>query len=140
MSDGPDEALQVAVFSALSSNAAVLAALGGADAARRIYDDPPSKYVLPYITLGEIEINDDTNCGPAWEAFVTTHVWSEKVGMAEVKRIGAAVGAALDVQLTIAGFICTDWQFRNRRYFREPDSLTKHGVVLHRYLIDRIES
>ncbi len=137
MAEGPDEALQKAVFSALTTNAAVLAALGGQSPARRIYDEVPTKFVLPYVVLGEVEILDDTDCDAAWEAFVTTHVFTEEVGYPVVKRIGGAIGSALDAQLTIAGFICTDWQFRNRRYFREDDALTKHGVILHRYLIDR---
>lgn len=135
----PDEALQEAVFNALKADEAVLAALGGANASRRIYDEVPPKYVLPYIMLGEVQIVDDTNCGPAWEVFVTTHVWSEAVGFPEVKRIGGAVGAALDAQLTLDGFICTEWQFRTRSYNREGDGLTKHGVIVHRYLIDKAQ-
>lgn len=135
--EGPDEELQKAVFSALTEGAAVLAALAGVDAKRRVYDEVPTKYVLPYIHLGEVEIIDDSNCGAAWEAFVTTHCFSEEVGYPIVKRIGAAIGSTLNAQLRLPGFICTEWQFRNRRYFREGDGLTKHGVILHRYLIDR---
>lgn len=133
----PDEALPQAVFRTLSADAAVLAALGGADASRRIYDRVPSKYVLPYITIGEIQIVDDTHCEAAWEAFVTTHAWSEKIGRGEAQRIGAAIGEALDAELVIPGFVCVVWQFRTARYFTEPDGLTAHGLVEHRYLIDQ---
>jgi hypothetical protein len=133
----PDEALQKAVFSALTSNEAVLAALAGADPAKRVYDRVPAKYVLPYITIGEIQVLDDTHCEAAWEAFVTTHAWSDKVGKGEVQRIGGAIGEALNAALVIPGFVCTEFQFRERRYFTEPDGLTTHGVIVHRYLIDQ---
>lgn len=134
---GPDAALQEAVFSALKESQAVLAALGGADAQRRVYDRVPAKWVLPYITIGEIQILDDTHCEAAWEAFVTTHVWSDKVGKPEAQLIAAAVGTALNAQLTLPGFVCVDWAFRDRRYITEPDGLITHGVNTHRYLIDQ---
>jgi len=134
---GPDAALQQAIFSALTESQAVLAALGGTDAARRVYDRVPTRYVLPYITIGEIQILDDTHCDAAWEAFVTTHVWSDKVGKPEAQLIAGAVGEALNTELTLPGFICVDWAFRDRRYITEPDGLTTHGVNTHRYLIDQ---
>jgi len=134
---GPDAALQQAVFKTLAESADVLAALGGADAKRRVYDRVPAKYVLPYITIGEIQILDDTHCEAAWEAFVTTHVWSDKVGKPEAQAVGAAVGEALNAELRLPGFVCVDWQFRSRSYITEPDGLITHGVITHRYLIDQ---
>lgn len=134
---GPDAALQEAVVSALRSDAAVLAALAGVGPERRIYDRVPAKWVLPYITIGEIQIIDDTHCEAAWECFVTTHAWSVAVGKPEAQLIGAAVGAALDAELSIAGFICVDWQFRSRSYLLEEDGLTTHCINTHRYLIDQ---
>lgn len=134
---GPDAALQEAVVSALRSDAGVLAALAGVNPERRIYDRVPTKWVLPYITIGEIQIIDDTHCEAAWECFVTTHVWSDKVGKPEAQAIGAAVGAALNAQLQMGGFVCVDWQFRSRSYLLEEDGLTTHGVITHRYLIDQ---
>jgi hypothetical protein len=130
----PGAVLQEAVFAALRSSSAVASAFGEAP---RIYDRVPANHKLPYITIGDIQLIDDTHCEAAWEAFVTTHVWSEKVGKPEAMRIADAVGEALNAELTLDGFVCTDWQFRDTRIFTEPDGLTTHAVVTHRYLIDQ---
>lgn len=129
----PGAALQRAVFKMLRDSAVVTTALGGSS---RVYDRVPANARLPYITIGEIQIVDDANCGPAWEAFVTTHAWSEAVGKPESQGIADAMGEALNAQLSVDGFTCTDWQFRDARTFTEPDGLTTHAVITHRYLID----
>lgn len=114
----------------------MLTALGGDRPESRIYDRVPTKHTLPYITIGDIQILDDSHCVQAFEAFVTTHVWSDKVGKPEAHRIAGAVMDALNVELEFAGFACTVFQFRDTRIFAEPDGLTTHAVVTHRYLID----
>lgn len=130
----PGAALQRAVYSALSTSVDVTAAFG---AAPRIYDRVPPTFTLPYINLGELQVIDDTHCEAAWEAFVTTHVWSEAVGKQEAERIADAVGAALDTELEIAGFRCVHFEHRDTRTLTEPDGLTTHAVLTHRYLIDQ---
>jgi hypothetical protein len=130
----PGVALQAAIFSALINSADIAAAFV---VAPRVYDRVPTGVTLPYITIGDIQLVDDTHCEAAWEAFVTTHVWSEAPGKPEASRIADAVGSALDVELVIAGFVCVHFEHRDTRTFTEPDGLTTHAVVTHRYLIDQ---
>lgn len=130
----PGVALQQAVFSALTNSAELEAAFG---APPRVYDRVPPNVILPYVTIGELQIVDDTHCEAAWEAFTTTHVWSEAPGKPEASRIADALGSALDSELAIAGFRVVHWEHRDTRTFTEPDGLTTHGVIGHRYLIDQ---
>lgn len=134
MAVDPGDALQRAVVRTLTQDQALTAAF---EAPPRVYDRVPSKYVLPYITLGDIQILDDSHCEAAWEAFVTVHVWSDKVGKPEAQRLGALIGAALSAEIAIDDFVCVLAEFREKRVFSEPDGLTVHGVVTTRYLIDQ---
>ncbi|MGE0828942.1 MAG: DUF3168 domain-containing protein [Hyphomonadaceae bacterium] len=139
MSADPAAALQRAVFAALSDSPAGL----------RVFDRIPQpnpneaeaayrrRVQMPYVTIGDDDIIDDSNaCFAASEAFVTVHVWSGAVGKMEAKAIGGAVRDALSVELAIDGFICTEAEFRDARYFTDPDGVTTHGVLSFRYLID----
>lgn len=148
MSAAPSDALQVAQVKTLTADAGVYAAFG---CAPRVYDEPPDYHIgsggqriagppFPYITTGEVQlIKLPRICGKQrWEAFVTTHVWSRsgRNGKREAKRIGDAVDPALDTQLSVDGFTCSDFEFRDARYFYEPDRLTAHGVIVHRFVLD----
>lgn len=134
MAEHPDEALQEAVVAALLGNASLQGFFNGRP---RVFDRVPKGAVLPYIQIGEIQIVDDSDCIAAWEAYVTTHIWSEKPGKKEAQALGKLVGPALNVELTIPGFVCTVFEFRDTRYLADPDGLTTHGVLTHRYLIDQ---
>lgn len=135
MSD-PALPLQKAVFDALAGAAGVKARCG--DPAR-VYDWPPMTPRFPYITIGEDQIIDDgTTCGEGFECFVTVHVWSREKGKPEAKAIGAAVRAALNVALPVAGFTVVEFEQRDARYLRDPDGVTEHGVLVFRYLIDPV--
>lgn len=145
--------LQRAVYAALQGRADLIALLGSTivDGQSRagIYDaipqpnanEPEAAYrrrvPTPYLTIGDDEINDDSNaCAAAWEAFVTIHVWSRAVGRGEAKRIGAEVIAALNVELSIEGLRCTEFAFEAAQYPRDPDGVTTHGILRFRYLLD----
>ena len=142
----PAEALQRAVFAALRSSTELADAMGGV---ARVYDsvpppdpnEPEAEYRqrvrMPYLVIGDDEfVDDSTTCERAWEANVTVHIWSRADGRVEAKRIGAIVRELLDAALTIDGFICTEHEFRDATYPKDPDGVTTHGVVQHRYLID----
>lgn len=134
MAEHPDEALQEAVVAALEADASLRMFFSGKP---RVFDRVPKNALFPYIQIGEIQIVDDSNCIPAWETYVTTHIWSEKPGKKEAQAIGKLVGPALNVELTIPGFVCTVFEFRDARYLTDNDGLTTHGVLTHRYLIDQ---
>lgn len=143
MSD-PTEAFQRGAFAALTGSAALAAITAlkdGNTGKPRVLDrvaTAQDKY--PRITLGEIQVLDDSNgCGRAWEIFLTTHVWSRAVGKPEAQVIGGAASAALCAALDLGDdYVCTEYQFREGRYFADEDGLTTHGVLTHRYLIDPV--
>lgn len=136
MSD-PAIALQKAVNDVLKASTALATAMGGTI---RAYDRVPASYALPYLTFGDDEINDDGNsCDNDFsEAFVTVHVWSEKVGKVEAKNIGGAVRGALATEISITGFRAVVGHFQSGRYFTESDGLITHGVLTFRYLIEPV--
>jgi len=141
----PDKPLQEAVFAALKASSAVSTLVGS----KGVYDSVPKpktgeteeayqrRVPMPYVTIGDDDIVDDsTGCFAAWDCEVTVHVWSRKVGKTEAKSVGGAVYDALNVELVIAGFVCTEFEFRDAIYFADPDGVTTHGVIKFRYLID----
>lgn len=65
-------ALQRAVFSALSKDAALVALLGSA----KIYDDVPQRTDFPYVSFGQSTERDwSTATEDGAEHLVTLHVW-----------------------------------------------------------------
>lgn len=135
MSD-PSNAMQAAIYAALTADAAVLAALGSAD---NVFDRVPDPPVFPQIRIGEQLCNgDDHGCGQAWELFETVHIFARsRAPRADVNTIAAAVRAVMvEGALSPAGFSIVEAQFENLRTMMERDGLTAHGVLTVRYLID----
>ena len=88
-------ALQQAIYTALTANAAVTAALGGP----RIYDEVPQPVVFPYLSFGMATvIDDDTSTEHADQHMFMLHVWSRAPGRKEPLAIVDAVRAALHDQ------------------------------------------
>jgi hypothetical protein len=128
----PSYALQVAMVTALKADNALAAFVGV-----RIYDDPPASATFPYVQVGEGQVvGDDTeDCGDGSEVFIRTHAWSRAAGFPEVKRIAAEVRRVLKVAPSLSGFDVTVVEFVQSQFLRDPDGLTRHAVVEHRYLI-----
>jgi hypothetical protein len=134
--------LQAAIFAALRASAALKTICGDPV---RVYDTVPPAAVgatpreptFPYLTIGDDQILDDsTSCEEAFECFVTVHGWSRARGKPELKRAMAAVRDALNVTLTVDGFVVVVAEHRDTRYSRDPDGITEHAVASFRYLID----
>lgn len=132
----PGRPLQRAWFSTLREDLDLAALMGEAP---RVYDRVPAGAALPYIQIGDIQLVDDSHCEAAWEAFVTTHVWSEAVGKPQAQEIADLVGALFHEAALDLGddFVCVLAEFRDARIFTESDGLTTHGVLTHRVLIDQ---
>jgi len=78
--------LQAAIVKALKEDAQLIGLIGG-----RVYDRVPDPPVAPYITVGDMQVVDDSNpCQSLAEYSGLVDCWSEAVGYPEVKRIGAA--------------------------------------------------
>jgi hypothetical protein len=93
--------LQKAVFEALSQDAALIAALGGA----RIFDHAPANVPFPYLTLGRVSAFDwSTDTEDGTELFVTVHAWSKARGKSEALQLVELARARLhEAELTMAG-------------------------------------
>lgn len=115
-----------------SVQAAIYAALTGVGiASGRIYDDVPQNPTFPYVTIGESQsLAADITCRDGEEEYVDLHIWSQYSGQKELKDIAAAIHAALHgVSLSAAGRSSAHAFIQSVRTMRDPDGVTRHGVV-----------
>jgi hypothetical protein len=148
MAEGLANAVQIAVYSALSSNSelvALLAARINAAGMPAIYDDVTQagdsgdSSAFPYIVIGGdsvLDMSTDTSSGG--DIGVVVDVWSRYDGKREVKRIQAAIYNALHrAELSVPDhqFIGCDFD-QEQPVTLDPDGNTYHGVSMFRVLID----
>ena len=110
---------------------ALVAALGPALAPVPVLDQVGPNQAYPYIALGEF-VGDpaDTLNEQGANLDVTVHVWSRQPGMQETQQLMTRVKDALDRQrLPAAGFQWVDTIWTNALTLREPDGITRHGVL-----------
>lgn len=131
MSD-PALALQASQVSALKGDSALTALI-----TQRVYDEVPEAPTFPYVVVGDVQVlgQDTEDCGDGSEVFSRVHVWSRAVGFPETKRIAAEVRRVLKVTPTLSGFTVTVVEFVQTQFLNDPDGLTRHAVIEHRYLI-----
>ena len=87
--------LQEAVFAALSADADLVGALGGA----KFHDVTPAKVSFPYVTFGRTSTYDwSTGTEGGSEHLFTLHVWSKHKGRKEALELMEMVRAALHDQ------------------------------------------
>ena len=120
-------ALRAAVHDALTTDAALVAALGGP----KIYDEPPREAAFPYVTLGETRVSDfSAGSEPGLEHQLTLHAWSRQGGHREAHVIAGALLQALDdAPLTLAGHRLVNLRFSIADVRREADGRTYHALV-----------
>ena len=120
-------ALQKALHTALTTNAGLLALLGGP----RVYDDVPRGAPFPYVTFAQtIERDWSTGGEEGREHVVTLHVWSRAAGSKEAQEIVGAVRAAIhDQPLALAGHRLVNLRHEFSEVRRDADGETYHGLV-----------
>jgi len=120
-------ALRAAIHDALTSDAALVALLGGP----KIYDEPPRAAAFPYVTLGETRISDfSTGDGEGAEHQLTLHAWSRQGGHREAHLIAGALLTALDdAPLTLTDHTLVNFRFAVADVRREADGRTYHALV-----------
>lgn len=133
--------LQIAVYNALSADAPLVALVQG------IYDnvtqvsDPGDNSAFPFLTIGDgLQREWDTNTELGHEAEFRIHVWSRAHHSLEAKQIADAVISVLHHgTLTISGasFIGCDYVTQNMDV-RDPDGVTRHGVIEFRIVYDEV--
>lgn len=130
MADTASWALQKAVFSALSSDGALLGLLGGS----KIFDDVPQETALPYVTFGQTVSRDwSTGTEDGEEHVVTLHVWSQAAGRREVNAILGEVKRVISAaSMPLAGHRLVNLRLEFSEGRREADGETYHGVARYR--------
>lgn len=127
--------LQGAIVTALKADASVAALVGV-----RIYDDPPAAPTFPYLQIGTSQILPQIAEGyDGADEVITIDGWSRATGQPEIKRIGAAVNAALNAAaLSLAGFRLIEIVPEQTQYMRDPDGITHHGVFVFRARVEPV--
>ena len=96
-----------------------------------VVDHAGPNQVFPYVTIGEsISEETDTLTEQAVDIEMTVHVWSRQEGMKECQQLMALAKDALDRRrLPAAGFqwVTTIWIYAQT--LREPDGITRHGIL-----------
>lgn len=120
-------AIQKAIFEALTGAASVAAMIGG-----RVIDGSPESIDFPNITFGPSDfLPDDYECIPGRVETLQLDVWSRaQDGKREAKAICDAVVAVLHEQpLTLESGRAVRVSLELARVFADPDGLTTHGVL-----------
>lgn len=128
---GPFKTAQEA---ALRASAALSTAMGGTV---RIYTEVPTNAPLPYVLIGQDEIDDlSEGCGEAHSIVSTVQWWARLVGATKgadtVRAMGAAIVAALNTDsLTITGHT-VDLAIMEtaERYATDPDQSSRGRVAI----------
>jgi hypothetical protein len=136
LEDGMDLALQQAIVTALRANSDLMAAIGS-----RLYEDVPAVPLptFPYINVGETqELDNSVQFLQGSSFFVDIHVWTRTPGFVENKQLSNAVRTTLDnIDLVMPSERLVTIVHRITRTMRDPDQLTKHGVVTMTALTER---
>lgn len=119
--------LMEAVYATLAADAA-LTALIGPD---RVWDHVRAGAPVPYVAIGDgTAVDVGGTLVDAQEHTLTVHCWSETPSTLEVKRMIAAVRAALHERtLTLSAGTCRNLRCEYHETLRDPDGITHHGVM-----------
>ena len=125
-------ALQTAVFAKLSTDSNLTTTLGA-----KVFDDIPEETPYPYVQLGEdVAIDYSTKDQTGSEVSVNVDVWSRYRGSLEAKNIMDRVHTLLhDSSLSVAGSNFINMRFEFSDIIRDPDGITRHGVMRFRAIM-----
>ena len=123
--------LQTTIYAALNVSAITSTLNCG------VYDEVVEGNPYPFITLGEETVNDygtkDLNGG---DYTINIHIWSQYKGSKQTKEIMDKVHDLLhDIDLTVSGFNLINLRFEFSDIMRDPDGVTRHGVMRFRAII-----
>ena len=119
-------ALQSAIYTALNNDSTLTTTYGAG-----VYDDVPEGSGFPYVTMGEDASNDyGTKDLDGSTVTLNIHVWSQYRGSKEVKTIMDRIHTLLhDSSLSVSGFNLVNTRFEFMDILRDPDGITRHGVM-----------
>lgn len=135
MSDAA-EALHLAIKAALEGSTALATALAGPV---RVFSTPPTNAQPPYLVIGDDTVEgDDDECGEASEVTALVNAWVKPnpPNATQIRKVGAAIRAALGAELAIAGFAqLVDRPFESARYVTDPDG-SSHAILTFRFNLE----
>lgn len=129
----PAAPFKAAVEAALRGSAALAAAMGGTV---RLYTEVPANAPLPYVVIGDDEIEEiSDDCGAEHSILSTLQWWAQKVGAAKgsdvVRAMGAAIVEAVLTELAIAGHDTVLAVMENpETYGTDPDQSSRGRVSI----------
>ena len=125
-------ALQTAIYSKLSADNNLTAVLGA-----KVFDDIPENTSYPYVQLGEdTAIDYSTKDSTGSEVSVNIDVWSRYRGSLEAKNIMDRIHTLLhDSSLSVTGANFISMRFEFSDIIRDPDGITRHGVMRFRAIM-----
>lgn len=123
--------LQQALFTALNVSALKT------DLSCAVLDEVTQDQSYPFITLGEeTTIDYGTKSQNGGETTVNIHIWSQYKGSKECKQIMDKVHDLLhDSNLSVTGFNLVNCRFEYSDIVRDPDGVTRHGIMRFRAII-----
>ena len=124
--------LQTAVFTALNNDNTLTSTYGAT-----IADDVPHGTAYPFIEIGEVRASDySTKDHTGGDLVIECHLWSQYKGSKEVKQMMDRVHDLLhDSNLSVTGFNLVNLRFEFSDIVRDPDGVTRHGVMRFRAII-----
>lgn len=131
----PSLEFQRVLVANLTGDAVVSALVGG-----RVYDAVPADAQKPYVVIGQPQVlPDKASCLDGTETYLKIDGWSSGPQSVEIKRLGAAVVAALDeAELVLSGHRVPVFEVDQVLYIDDPDGITKHFTATFRALTEPI--
>jgi len=125
-------ALQTTIYSTLSSDNTLTSTLGSG-----VYDEVVEGATYPFVALGEeTAIDYSTKDLDGGETTINIHIWSQYKGSKETKQIMDRIHDLLhDSNLSVTGFNLINLRFEFSDIMRDPDGVTRHGVMRFRAII-----
>ena len=125
-------ALQTAIYTKLSADSNLTTTLGAS-----VFDDIPENTPYPYVQLGEdTAIDYSTKDQTGSEVTVNIDVWSRYRGSLQAKNIMDRVHTLLhDSSLSVTGSNFINMRFEFSDIIRDPDGITRHGVMRFRAIM-----
>ena len=125
-------ALQTTIYSTLSSDNTLTNTLGAG-----VFDEVVENATYPFVALGEeTAIDYSTKDLDGGEFTINIHVWSQYKGAKQTKEIMDRIHDLLhDSSLSVSGFNLANLRFEFSDILRDPDGITRHGVMRFRAII-----
>ena len=125
-------ALQSAVYSALKNDNNLTSTQGAG-----VFDEVVEGSSYPFVQIGEdTSLDYSTKDVTGGEYTINIHVWSQYTGSKECKNLMDRIHDLLhDSSLSVTGFNLVNFRFEFSDILRDPDGITRHGVMRFRAVI-----